>query len=192
MAASPEVEGVGLELDPTVLQVAQTYFGLPPPAAQGRLRVEVGEGLSFTAAQLPSSFQVVLIDVDGKDASEGLSAPPPSFLTPEALSTWARVLAPHGALLLDLVTRSDLSRTQALTALTKVFASVVPLPVSVESSNRLVLATLQPLPPLTKTEGLRRAEEAGRKWPLPAPLTWRGLVEDLDYDWAPEPKRGKR
>lgn len=81
-----------MELEGGLREVAARWFGF----VEGEgLRVEVGDGLEKVvkaAEAQPGSMDVVMVDVDNKDASIGMSCPGPEFLTPSFLGVrvwWA-------------------------------------------------------------------------------------------------------
>lgn len=63
----------------------------------------------------PNSLDLLIIDVDSKDTSQAMSAPPRAFATRESLETMHSVLRPGGLLAINVAARSDAS-LQAFTA----------------------------------------------------------------------------
>ena len=80
-------------------------------------------------------FSFVFIDVDGKDQSLGLSAPPESFITPETLSAIHSLLSPGGILAINVVARGGEGPINDLVA--KVKCAFGLLPMNLEDTTEL-------------------------------------------------------
>ena len=79
-----------VELDGAVVDVAERWFGF----SRAGVDVTVGDGLA--AFDDAAAADVVVIDVDAKDASLGMSCPPAAFLEPAYLQKVKRTLRPGG------------------------------------------------------------------------------------------------
>ena len=77
--------------------------------------------MSAKSASHPSSYHVIVLDVDSKDLSLAISAPPMSFLTLPCLTDMFTLLAPCGVLVVNLVVRSRDSLKEVLLAFKHIF-----------------------------------------------------------------------
>jgi hypothetical protein len=109
----------------TVVQVATQYFGVTvAPDNHGDdgnvtgVRIRVGNGLFGCAANdenaatladaiplPPESLSFLVIDVDSKDKTVGMSCPPVSFVETEYLQQISRLLGPDGVLAINVSVR---------------------------------------------------------------------------------------
>ncbi|HEU4976622.1 MAG TPA: fused MFS/spermidine synthase [Baekduia sp.] len=116
-AADPDVRQQVVEVDPEVLHVARAHLGLR--RAPG-LRVREGDGRAFLAGRADASADAILID-----AFVGARVPR-HLLTAEALGDAARVLAPGGALAVNVVDAPPMDDVRAIAAgLVATFATAV-------------------------------------------------------------------
>ena len=126
------------ELDERMVDVATRFFGFVrghnttviigdgmqyiSDCAEKELCRQVKETLSTGTSTLskdatdnpPYPFAYIFIDVDGKDTTLGLTAPPESFITPQSLQAMHDALAPGGVLLLNVVARGGQDAIDAL------------------------------------------------------------------------------
>jgi spermidine synthase len=108
-----------VEVDPAVLAVARAHLGLR--RAPG-LRVREGDGRAFLAARADRSADAIVID-----AFIGARVPH-HLATAEALADAGRVLAPGGAVALNVVDAPPLADVRAIAAgLLEAFATVAAL-----------------------------------------------------------------
>ncbi|XP_036377844.1 eEF1A lysine and N-terminal methyltransferase [Megalops cyprinoides] len=120
-AASVEV----VELDPTILEVAQTWFGFH---VDERLKVTLGDGLEHIktlASQGECFYDVIMFDVDSKDPTLGMSCPPPAFVETCFLEKVRNLLTPRGIFMLNLVCRDSALRESVLGRVRGVFPRVL-------------------------------------------------------------------
>ena len=122
-----------VELDEDVAAAAVRWFdcraamGEEGEESEGHagLRVEVDDGLAFISrlarglpeaeppaapASVPAAsgtFDIIVLDVDSKDESVGMSCPPEAFVAPAYLANVRRVLRPTGLLMINVAARSD-------------------------------------------------------------------------------------
>ncbi|KAI1707462.1 methyltransferase domain-containing protein [Ditylenchus destructor] len=101
---------VGVELDPEILTVGHKYFGLPKENA--RLKLIVDDALNFLEQSSKCSkdeekFDVIFMDLAASTAKNGLSCPPPAFITESALENMKKSLKSRGVLAFNLVTRDE-------------------------------------------------------------------------------------
>ncbi|CAN7993928.1 unnamed protein product [Ixodes hexagonus] len=102
-----------VELDPAVVGVARSWY-LPPDCP---INITVDDGLCALnkfAEEGKSFFDVIFLDVDSKDLSEGLTCPPASFLEEAALKCLAATTAPAGKISLRVAVMNFVCRNQGL------------------------------------------------------------------------------
>ena len=115
-----------LELLLPLVDGAERWFGF----SRAGVDVTVGDGL--TAFDDESEADVVVIDVDAKDASLGMSCPPAAFLAPAYLQKVKRTLRPGGVCVVNIVARSEKAFSKAMVDLrstnppTMIFPSLAP------------------------------------------------------------------
>lgn len=136
----PEMEIDVVELDPVVVEVARTWFGVEEGA---RLRLEVADGRTFVedaARRGMPPYDLIVLDAFGEDAI------PRALSTREFLESIDAVLAPDGRVVANLWSgggdepyRSMLTTYQAVFPQLALFA--VP-----ERGNRILVAGRQPAP----------------------------------------------
>lgn len=116
-----KVEAV--EIDPAVIDVAKKWFNLQ---LNEHLAVHIADGLEFIAEinQLGHQKHVIILDIDNKDVSIGMSSPPESFVAHDVLSMLHASLKPSGVFILNMLCRSQQKRQEVLSTLKEVFAFV--------------------------------------------------------------------
>ncbi|XP_057209464.1 eEF1A lysine and N-terminal methyltransferase isoform X2 [Triplophysa rosa] len=113
-----------VELDPAVLEVAQTWFGFQ---TDERLKVILGDGLehiTMLESKGGHSFDVVMFDFDSKDTTLGMSCPPPAFVETLLLKKVYNLLTPRGLFMLNLVCRDSSLRKSVLERVQAIFPRV--------------------------------------------------------------------
>lgn len=113
-----------VELDPAVLEVAQTWFGFQ---TDKRLKVILGDGLEHIKtleSQGGHSYDVIMFDVDSKDTTLGMSCPPSAFVETSLLKNVYSLLSPRGLFMLNLVCRDSALRKSVLERVQAVFPCV--------------------------------------------------------------------
>ncbi|KAF1757284.1 hypothetical protein GCK72_013739 [Caenorhabditis remanei] len=103
-----KVRITAVELDPEVAKIANAHFSFPH--SDPRIEVVIQDALVHLQETAKKSeeekYDVIFVDVSGSQ-NAALQCPPPSFLTPEALSDMKNSLKEHGMLSLNLVTRDS-------------------------------------------------------------------------------------
>ena len=117
----PNLHLTAVELDARVAQIAQEYFGVDAPTEAGepgRWTLRVGDGLEVqsrgsselqtttTLCFEPETMSFVIIDVDSKDRSVGMSCPPQAFVQTRYLDQIYQVLRPDGILAMNVSARN--------------------------------------------------------------------------------------
>ena len=94
-----------VELDSAIVDVAKGYFSF---VEDERMKVTVADGLVriHELSQSDVKQHIIIIDVDSKDVTVGMSCPPKPFVEKEFLETVRRCLDVDGVLMLNLVCRS--------------------------------------------------------------------------------------
>ncbi|XP_042562006.1 eEF1A lysine and N-terminal methyltransferase [Clupea harengus] len=113
-----------VELDPAVLDLAQTWFGFQP---NDRLKVTLADGLAhITSLEIQGghSYDVIMFDVDSKDPSLGMSCPPPAFVEKALLEKVFCLLSSRGVFMLNLVCRDTSLRQKVMESVREVFPRV--------------------------------------------------------------------
>ena len=76
--------------------------------------MEVDDGLVVVDNIDKDSWDVLIVDAGSNDASLAISCPPAPFLESHFLKNALQALRPHGLLVVNCVTRSDLAFQKAL------------------------------------------------------------------------------
>ncbi|RQM14888.1 hypothetical protein DD237_003055 [Peronospora effusa] len=118
----PGMDVTACELDPTIVTVAEQYFGF---CQDQRMRVVVADALKYvadqsTAAEKPC-FDSIIVDVDAKQRDVGMSCPPVSFVDVVFLTHVHTLLAPHGVLLINVSCRDSGLYKDIIARLQRVF-----------------------------------------------------------------------
>jgi hypothetical protein len=125
----PNLILTAVELDPDVAQLATDYFGLDEPVTlseAGRWTLRIGDGLglrsqgthassdSYGLDELPAKSSLcfepecisfLIIDVDSKDRSMGMSCPPQAFIETDYMQQISKILRPDGVLAMNVSAR---------------------------------------------------------------------------------------
>ncbi|KAI8779458.1 methyltransferase-like protein 13 [Biomphalaria glabrata] len=152
----PEISLDCVELDPTVADVAQTWFELTLDA---RLRVHIADGSQFLRelSTQGEKRDVIFVDVDSKDHSVGLSCPPLAFVEVDFLQTISSLLSDTGVFVLNLASRDESIKTDILNRIQSIFTSCACLHLE-EDINTIVYATNRTLDdPFLDLENLNSA-----------------------------------
>uniref|UniRef100_A0A8C6VDE4 eEF1A lysine and N-terminal methyltransferase n=1 Tax=Naja naja TaxID=35670 RepID=A0A8C6VDE4_NAJNA len=110
-----------VEIDSAMLEVATRWFGFSPG---DRLKIHIADGLVYVAnltAKAPSSYDVIMFDVDSKDSTLGISCPPPAFVEKTFLQQVRTLLKTEGIFILNLVCRDIFLQGSVLAALKETF-----------------------------------------------------------------------
>ncbi|GAB6023407.1 hypothetical protein CHUAL_008195 [Chamberlinius hualienensis] len=107
-----------VELDPCIVKVATDYFGFK---TDERLTVEVADGLEYINKCQADCYNVLMLDVDNKDSSIGMSFPPNEFIQIETLTTYKNVLSDGGVFVLNLVCRDEQLKSEVISRTKSIF-----------------------------------------------------------------------
>lgn len=149
-----------VELEGGLAGVAEAWFGFRPDA---QLRVEVGDGVARVvgeegtggAADKAEAWDAIVVDVDNKDASLGISCPAPAFLTPAFLQACRARLSQGdvgGVLAMNVAARSAEMLGGALDALAGAFVGegaggeLYEVRPTEQDVNRVIFALRSPRP----------------------------------------------
>ncbi|XP_035229576.1 eEF1A lysine and N-terminal methyltransferase-like isoform X2 [Stegodyphus dumicola] len=91
----PDATIEAVELDPAILEVSKKWFSL---TTDMRLRVHIADGLTFIqeAAKKGSQYDAIILDVDNKDPTLGISGPPIEFLELSLLNNLKKIVSDKG------------------------------------------------------------------------------------------------
>ncbi|KAE9028619.1 Methyltransferase-like protein 13 [Phytophthora rubi] len=138
----PGMDVTACELDPTIVTVAEQYFGF---RQDERMRVVVADALKYVAEQSTASetpsFDSIIVDVDAKQRDVGMSCPPVSFVEGAFLAHVHSLLAPRGVLLINVSCRDSGLYKDIITRLQRVFSgsrAVLALKPSEQDVNSVV------------------------------------------------------
>eukprot|EP00981_Chlorochromonas_danica_P003625 scaffold667_cov168-Ochromonas_danica.AAC.32 len=135
----PQLRITAVEIDNQVKEVAEKYFGFQPRRST---EVVIADGLNFLSSSNQQTattnhlYDLIILDVDGKDLSIGLSAPPKAFVEEEIVRTMYNLLSSHGILVLNVVARSSSALQGVIDTLKKEF--------HYSSSSNLNIFVMQP------------------------------------------------
>nr|SVE93507.1 EOG090X02SD [Scapholeberis mucronata] len=140
--AFPKLKVDGVDIDPTMVDLAKKYFGFP---SNDRLTAHIADGVTFVNDSVASDTQYscIMLDVDCKDRSLGISCPPPSFLEPSFVQSIKKCLSADGLFLMNLVCRNETMRTSVTDILHETFASVITKKIKDEVNQVLVCHSLE-------------------------------------------------
>ena len=125
-----------VELDPAIADVAAAQFAFK---ADSRLTLSVEDGLDFLD-NTDRKFNIIMLDVDSKDVTSGMSCPPPAFVDSKCLEKIHGCLEHEGMFVLNLVCRDKLLRTELMGKLSAVWSSVAAVKLE-EEVNEIMFAT---------------------------------------------------
>ena len=128
-----------VELDASILEIATQQFSFK---TDNRLSVSVQDGLEYLK-DTDRTFSVIMLDVDSKDVTSGLSCPPPGFVQPDCLNNIRSRLEPEGMFVLNLVCRDKSLRDDLVSTLSTVWDTIASFRVE-EEVNEVVFATSNP------------------------------------------------
>lgn len=81
--------------------------------------------------------QIIIIDVDSKDVSVGMSCPPRSFVEKEFLQSVRKTLDNEGVLMINLVCRSEKILSEVMETIKEVFDQIIEIKME-EDVNRII------------------------------------------------------
>ena len=125
-----------VELDSAIVDVAKGYFSF---VEDERMKVTVADGLVriHELSQSDVKQHIIIIDVDSKDVTVGMSCPPKPFVEKEFLETVRRCLDVDGVLMLNLVCRSASIYEEVINTTQSVFEQVIEMKME-EDVNRII------------------------------------------------------
>jgi len=110
-----------VEIDPAIVRVAQDQFSFTPDE---RMTVSTCCGLGYVN-DTSENHDIIMLDVDSKDISSGLSCPPPTFLDLTFLKKLCSRMNKGGMFVLNLVCRDSVLRSEIVKKLTSIWTCVV-------------------------------------------------------------------
>ncbi|XP_062584917.1 eEF1A lysine and N-terminal methyltransferase-like [Saccostrea cucullata] len=149
----PQIEIDSVDIDPEIVEVARKWFGYQEDSKQ---RVHVADGIKFVqdAVREGQKKDLVILDVDSKDRTVGMSCPPLPFVATSFLSTVKDLLKDSGLLMINVVCRDDKLKSQVFHDIMEVFPCVYTKDFSDDVNTVLYALPSQPvLPdPIEKTD----------------------------------------
>lgn len=120
----PKSTLTAVDIDIAMVEVAKEYFGFTPGP---RLKAVVADGIDYIEklAKEGVKYNAIMVDVDAKDSSMGLSCPPRSFLERSFLEKIASCLSSEGLMILNLVCRDHKLKPVVLEDVKAVFSTVL-------------------------------------------------------------------
>jgi len=167
----PDANIRAVELDAAVVQIAERWFRF----SRADVSVTVSDGLLAFENVSDASADVVVIDVDAKDAGLGMSCPPAAFLEAIYLQEVKRSVRPGGVCVVNIVARSAAAFSKAMFDLRAVFDDIRVCQPTDDDVNRVVVARTGPPPDLDATRARLRSWCADGD-----PLDLRGLLDRFD------------
>ncbi|KAK8786005.1 eEF1A lysine and N-terminal methyltransferase-like [Amblyomma americanum] len=119
----PELRLSVIELDPEVVDIARRWY-LPEHCPMD-IRVEDGLNTFERLSKEGKTYDLVFLDVDSKDLSEGLTCPPMEFLTEHKLREVAAVTEYTGAVVMNFVCRNETLKKEVYQRLNGIFDTVL-------------------------------------------------------------------
>ncbi|XP_023224128.1 methyltransferase-like protein 13 [Centruroides sculpturatus] len=109
-----------VELDEEILKIAVEWFGLE---LSEKLKVHIADGIDFinNCAQREEKYDIVMLDVDNKDTSAGISCPPLSFVQEHFLQQIRKLIDSKGILILNLACRNQQIKKNVYSNLSSIF-----------------------------------------------------------------------
>lgn len=119
----PEVCLDVVDIDPEVVTIATEWFGFSP---DDKMMAHVADGLQFVKEEKEKGTKrhIIMVDVDSKDRTVGMSCPPEPFIHDSFLRSIKDCLHPGGVFILNLVCRDDVLKKQVLDRIKDIFSQV--------------------------------------------------------------------
>lgn len=116
----PDANVEVVELDPCILDVAKKWFNL---VTDNRLKVHISDGLVFIQEAIAKGlkYDIIILDVDNKDMSLGISGPPVAFLETTVLQSLLELIYDSGLVFINLACRNSELYKEAYLKLKSVF-----------------------------------------------------------------------
>ena len=136
----PAARSTVVEIDADVARLAERHFGF---RASARTELIIDDGLAFLespAAAASAPYDVVIVDCNSPDLSEGLSFPPAAFLSSSVLSRIHSLSSAQSLLLFNFCCRNPSLRRQSLLRLLSVYDSLHELDVDEQDVNKVLAA----------------------------------------------------
>ncbi|KAL5011998.1 hypothetical protein ScPMuIL_010549 [Solemya velum] len=112
-----------IDIDPAVVTIATDWFGFQPDE---RMKVHVADGLEYIEKYTndEKKHHAVMMDVDSKDLTVGMSCPPEPFIQTNILEAVRNMLHPGGVFILNLACRNEDLKKTVLERIRTIFESV--------------------------------------------------------------------
>ncbi|KAG1677986.1 Methyltransferase-like protein 13 [Nymphon striatum] len=125
-----------VEIDSGIVDIAKKWFDF---SEDSRNIVHVDDGINFITSEskLQRKYDIVMLDVDNKDTSLGLSCPPKEFVQPSILNHSHNILKSSGVFIINLVCRDKSLQEKAFEDLKKMFRTILVIQVD-DEVNKIV------------------------------------------------------
>lgn len=169
---APSVSMTACELDPTIVTVAEQFFGFQQ---DDRMSVVVADGLAHvreraaSATESPGNDELrvdsIIVDVDAKERSVGMSCPPVAFVEDAFLRDSYALLAEGGVMLLNVSCRDSALFQQILARLKLAFegSSAFVLRPSEQDVNSVVFIRKEVSKGASSAAVLKQLQEFGKR-----------------------------
>lgn len=116
----PRIYSTVVELDPDIVMIAKKWFGF---SENERMNLIVKDGLDFLN-ESSKTYDIIVFDIDSKDASNALSCPPDAFIDKAILAKVKEMLCRDGLFLLNLVCREKEKKSVVVNNICEIFSVV--------------------------------------------------------------------
>lgn len=170
----PQMEIDSVDIDPAIVEVARKWFGYQEDQRQ---RAHVADGIKFVqdAIKQGQKKDIVILDVDSKDRTTGMSCPPLPFVTPAFMTSVKDLLKDSGLLMINVVCRDDKLKNQVFQDIQEVFPYVYTKDFTDDVNTVLYALPSQPVLP----DPTYRSETGGKKKGGPVDPLIRGLSANV-------------
>jgi spermidine synthase len=132
----PQVIQDVVEIDPKMVETAVEWFGfdydshMDPPANDTCINVIIDDAINYISSLTKTHtsgplYHAIILDVDNKDDSTGITSPPIGFTTSEFLNSCHCLLHPNGIFVSNLAARNKEIDTAVINSVASCFPLVV-------------------------------------------------------------------
>ncbi|KAK3593719.1 hypothetical protein CHS0354_013617 [Potamilus streckersoni] len=134
----PQIHIDVVDIDHTVVTMATDWFEFIP---DNKMSIYVQDGIQYIKNEVIKGHQshVIMLDVDSKDVSVGMSCPPKPFVEIEFLQQIHQSLHPGGVFVLNLVCRNLELKKEIITRIKSLFDPVYVRPIE-DEINEVIFA----------------------------------------------------
>ncbi|XP_050307545.1 eEF1A lysine and N-terminal methyltransferase homolog isoform X2 [Anthonomus grandis grandis] len=135
----PQADITGVDIDSEMLKIATQWFDFKP---DDKLKAKIQDGLEYIMelAKADEQIDALLLDVDSKNTTIGMSCPPKEFLSTEILGAIAKITGKTGIFVANLVIRDSNIRPGVLASLKTHFSKIISYKLT-EDLNEVCICT---------------------------------------------------